>query len=131
MEEKQFDPYQFIGFILIAMILTWMLMRNQNSDLIENSNNQEIIKSNQSISSSNKDINKIESSPIQLSYGVFSKWLEPKEIEIVSIENEDLKVEISSKGANISLLNLKTFTNHLYEPLNLIENPKDLFFLGL
>tara|TARA_B100000686_G_C16804662_1_gene989023 strand:- start:1295 stop:3130 length:1836 start_codon:yes stop_codon:yes gene_type:complete len=122
MEEKQFDPYQFIGFILIAMILTWMLMRNQNSDLIENSNNQEIIKSNQSISSSNKDINKIESSPIQLSYGVFSKWLEPKEIEIVSIENEDLKVEISSKGANISLLNLKTFTNHLYEPLNLIEN---------
>ena len=27
MEEK-FDPYQFIGFILIALILTWMLYRN-------------------------------------------------------------------------------------------------------
>ena len=29
MEEKKFDPYQFIGFILIALILTWMLYRNQ------------------------------------------------------------------------------------------------------
>ena len=28
MEEKRFDPYQFIGFILIALILTWMLYRN-------------------------------------------------------------------------------------------------------
>ena len=28
MEEKKFDPYQFIGFILIAVILTWMLYRN-------------------------------------------------------------------------------------------------------
>ena len=29
MEEKRFDPCQFIGFILIALILTWMLYRNQ------------------------------------------------------------------------------------------------------
>ncbi|MBT7654026.1 MAG: membrane protein insertase YidC, partial [Flavobacteriaceae bacterium] len=28
MEEKKFDPLQFIGFILIALILTWMLYRN-------------------------------------------------------------------------------------------------------
>ena len=28
MEEKKFDPYQFIGFILILVILTWMLYRN-------------------------------------------------------------------------------------------------------
>ena len=28
MEEKKFDPYQFTGFILIALILTWMLYRN-------------------------------------------------------------------------------------------------------
>ena len=27
MEEKRFDPYQFIGFILIAL-LTWMLYQN-------------------------------------------------------------------------------------------------------
>ena len=28
MEEKKFDPYQFTGFILIALILSWMLYRN-------------------------------------------------------------------------------------------------------
>ena len=25
MEEKKFDPWQFVGFFLIALILTWML----------------------------------------------------------------------------------------------------------
>ena len=29
MEEKKFDPYQFIGFVLIALIMTWMLMNQQ------------------------------------------------------------------------------------------------------
>ena len=29
MEEKKFDPYQFIGFVLIAIIMTWMLMNQQ------------------------------------------------------------------------------------------------------
>ena len=29
MEERNFDPYQFTGFVLIAMILTWMLYVNQ------------------------------------------------------------------------------------------------------
>ena len=52
MEEKRFDPYQFIGFILIALILTWMLYRNNpenypaeknkvtNVESSENKNNQ-------------------------------------------------------------------------------------------
>ena len=26
MEERKLDPYQLIGFILIALIMTWMLM---------------------------------------------------------------------------------------------------------
>jgi len=25
MEQKKFDPWQFVGFFLIALILTWML----------------------------------------------------------------------------------------------------------
>ncbi len=29
MEEKKFDPYQFVGFVLIAIIMTWMLMNQQ------------------------------------------------------------------------------------------------------
>ena len=36
MEERKFDPYQFIGFILIALILTWMLYRNGPQETQEN-----------------------------------------------------------------------------------------------
>ena len=33
MEEKKLDPYQLIGFVLIALIMTWMLMRQQEQNL--------------------------------------------------------------------------------------------------
>ena len=33
MEEKKLDPYQLIGFVLIALIMTWMLMRQQDQSL--------------------------------------------------------------------------------------------------
>ena len=36
MEERKFDPYQFIGFILIALILTWMLYRNGPQETQDN-----------------------------------------------------------------------------------------------
>ena len=41
MEEKKLDPYQLIGFVLIALIMTWMLMRQQEQNL----NNQAKVKS--------------------------------------------------------------------------------------
>ena len=121
MEEKKFDPYQFIGFILIAMILTWMLFRNENSN-IQDSNPIESVnvleaESFPKIKDSKKSLNKDE---IQQTYGVFSKWLEPKKIEELVLENEDLKIKISSKGANLTLVNLKDFSNHIDQPLNLV-----------
>ncbi len=44
MEEKKFDPYQFIGFILIAMILTWMLFRNENSNILNSNQSDSVSK---------------------------------------------------------------------------------------
>ncbi len=41
MEEKKFDPLQFIGFILIAVILTWMLYRN--GPVEEQNQNQKLL----------------------------------------------------------------------------------------
>ena len=41
MEEKKLDPYQLIGFVLIALIMTWMLMRQQDQNL----NNKDKVKS--------------------------------------------------------------------------------------
>lgn len=120
MEEKQFDPYQFIGFILIAMILTWMLFKNQNTPLPEESK----IETNKVVTSEVADNDKESSVEFQnkLTYGMFSELMNPTEIKEYTLENEDLKVKISSRGANLILVNLKNYTNYLKLPLNLITD---------
>jgi hypothetical protein len=35
MEEKKFDPLQFIGFVLIALIVTYMLYMNKPAEVTE------------------------------------------------------------------------------------------------
>ncbi|MBL30522.1 MAG: membrane protein insertase YidC [Flavobacteriaceae bacterium] len=124
MEEKQFDPYQFIGFILIAMILTWMLFRNQNvpsqDETISQTNNSVSLKiSKEESDSFDQDQNKI-------TYGIFSELMNPAENIEHELQNEDLKIKISSKGANLTLVNLKNFTNYLGLPLNLIADDNNL-----
>ena len=120
MEEKQFDPYQFIGFILIAMILTWMLFKNQNTPLPEESE----IETNKVVTSEVADSDKESSVEFQnkLTYGMFSELMNPTDIKEYTLENEDLKVKISSRGANLILVNLKNYTNYLKLPLNLITD---------
>ena len=119
MEEKQFDPYQFIGFILIAMILTWMLFKNQNPPLSDES----VIDTNNLVNSElpNNDLESFDEDQNKLTYGIFSELMNPAEVKEYSLENDDLKIKISSKGANLILVNLKKFTNYLNLPLNLIS----------
>ena len=117
MEEKQFDPYQFIGFILIAMILTWMLFRNQNTPLPDESEINRVVTSEET----NNKKSSIEFQN-ELTYGMFSELMNSSEIKEYTLENEDLKVKISSKGANLILVNLKNYTNYLKLPLNLISD---------
>ena len=120
MEEKQFDPYQFIGFILIAMILTWMLFKNQNTSLSDESE----IETNKVVTSEETYNNEESSVKFQnkLTYGMFSELMNPAEIKEYTLENNDLKVKINSRGANLTLVNLKNYTNYLNLPLNLITN---------
>ena len=120
MEEKQFDPYQFIGFILIAMILTWMLFKNQNTSLSDESE----IETNKVVTSEETDNNEESSVKFQnkLTYGMFSELMNPAEIKEYTLENNDLKVKINSRGANLTLVNLKNYTNYLNLPLNLITD---------
>ena len=134
MEEEKFDPYKFIGIILIALILTWMLFRNENT-VIQNSNiaEQESYSDTATLESKTKSAsgvkvtnNSSQNGQLNQSYGVFSKWLEPKSTDELVLENKDLKFLISTKGANLSLVNLKEFSNHLDKPLNLISENNHL-----
>ena len=127
MEEEQFDPYKFIGIILIALILTWMLFRTENTN-IPISNNTELVVADETVPSpkSNQINNSPKNDEINLTYGVFSKWIESKGIEDLTMENEDLILKISPKGANLSLVSLKSYRNHLDQPLNLVSENNHL-----
>ena len=129
MEEKKLDPYQLIGFVLIALIMTWMLMRQQEQNL----NNQAKVKSeSESLNESeNKLSNQNSQQTIKESLGVENlNFSTVKEEEFYQLENNLIKIVISSKGGQITKANLKKFDNYLKEPLNLVENNQttNLFF---
>ncbi len=121
MEEKKLDPYQLIGFVLIALIMTWMLMRQQEQNL----NNQAKVKSeSESLNESeNKLSNQNSKQTIKESLGFENlNYSTVKEEEFYQLENNLVKIVISSKGGQITKANLKKFDNYLKEPLNLVEN---------
>ena len=121
MEEKKLDPYQLIGFVLIALIMTWMLMRQQEQNL----NNQAKVKSeSESLNESeNKLSNQNSKQTIKESLGFENlNYSTVKEEEFYQLENNLIKIVISSKGGQITKANLKKFDNYLKEPLNLVEN---------
>ena len=46
MEQKKFDPWQFVGFFLIALILTWMLY---NQPPVDEATNETVTQTESSI----------------------------------------------------------------------------------
>ncbi len=121
MEEKKLDPYQLIGFVLIALIMTWMLMRQQEQNL----NNQDKVKSEsenlnktekQLLSQNSKQTNNESVGFEDLIYS------SEKEEEFYQLENNLIKIVISNKGGEITKVNLKNFDNYLKEPLDLVHN---------
>ena len=129
MEEKKIDPYQLIGFVLIALIMTWMLMRQQDQNLI----NQDKVKSeSENLNKTEKQLlNQNSKQTNNESVGFEDLIFSPeKEEEFYQLENNLIKIVISNKGGEITKVNLKNFDNYLKEPLNLVDNNQttDLVF---
>lgn len=120
MEEKKLDPYQLIGFVLIALIMTWMLMRQQEQNL----NNQAKVEleskilnesEKQMLSQNSKQTNKESAVLDNLTMiGVKDEVFYP-------LENNLIKIFVSTKGGQITKANLKKFDNYLKKPLNLVD----------
>ena len=129
MEEKKLDPYQLIGFVLIALIMTWMLMRQQDQNL----NNQDKVKSeSENLNKTEKQLlsqNSKHTNNESVGFEDLISSLE-KEEEFYQLENNLIKIVISNKGGEITKVNLKNFDNYLKEPLNLVHNNQttDLVF---
>ena len=126
MEEKKFDPYQFIGFVLIAIIMTWMLMNQQPVDEVTNEPVAEKeITTSPAVSSLADSIQQLQ---LQASYGSFANLVQPRENTSVSLENEVLSFEFSTQGGQMTKAYLKGYTNYLNQPLNLVEENQYMNF---
>jgi len=118
MEQNKFDPLQFIGFLLISAILMFWFYDNQ-SNIIENQQMTEV--ENLSEETTENIIQKDNSSSNNLKVDkVFEE-------EIISLENDNILIEISTYGAEINKILLKKFLNYNEEPLYLVNDNKSVF----
>ena len=112
MEERKFDPYQFIGFVLIALILTWMLYVNK----LEEGGTPVVELENTEVTNQKKE----EAPPIQLNdslrkfnlqstFGIFSNWMTDKGASSQRLENKNLLIEVNPKGGLLTLVRLKEY----------------------
>ena len=91
MEEKRFDPYQFIGFVLIALILTWMLYVNRPDEVVspevKQSSTESINEQVQpALTKLNDSLNRIS---IETTYGIFSNWMTNNGAKKQELENKE------------------------------------------
>ena len=133
MEEKKFDPLQFIGFILIALILTWMLYRNGP---VEEQKSESKTTTEQSITSpSSPEESETSAAFIQQqkveSFGDLGALFKSNSIENVSISTENISYKVQSKGAQIVVLQLDKFENFADNPLRLISESNTDFNVKL
>ncbi|MDC3132798.1 membrane protein insertase YidC [Flavobacteriaceae bacterium] len=127
MEEKKFDPYQFIGFVLIAMILTWMLYRNSPEEgvVADPETTTKITPAITPVAPVVSD--SIQNLNLSNTFGDFAQLLFKNDVENVRFENTKLALEIAPKGGLIKTLNLKEFTNYEQAPLNLVAEDNSEF----
>ena len=122
MEENKFDPLQFIGFLLISGILMFWFYDNQ-SNMIENQQ-EEIVDDSQI------EVVEQPSNIVDSSYNDYEDNDEFSE-EIIVLENSNILLEVSTKGAEIKKLLLKDFNNYNDDPLFLIDNNKSIFSFNI
>ena len=131
MEERKFDPYQFIGFVLIAMILTWMLYVNKPEEGV----NPAVETEKTEVTSQPKEAPPIQLNDslqkinLQSTFGIFSNWMTDQGAAPQMLENKDLLIKVSPKGGLITLVRLKNYTDYLDQPLELIKEGNSQFNL--
>ena len=130
MEEKRFDPYQFIGFILIALILTWMLYENPPEEDVNSttpSTATESVADPRPEQPLNQMSDSLQQINLQNAFGIFTNWMTDQGATTQKIENQDLLIEVTPKGGILTLVRLKEYTDYLDQPLDLIKAGNNTF----
>ena len=132
MEEKKFDPYQFIGFILIALILTWMLYRNGPAEAEPESTTTEqtVPESNTTVAAPIQNDSIVQQQKVA-AYGDLGSLFVSSELAPVNLETEQMTIVLNPKGGQISKLTLNAFENYEDQPLPLINDGNTDFNIQL
>ena len=116
MEERRIDPLQIIGMILIFGIFTWMMYNQSVSEVTQQSTTP-----NQETTTTEKAVNPvIERS--QQSVDVAEVLPQSNAVEeIISLSNNVLTLDVSTKGGLIKEMSLNDMVNYQDAPLYLIN----------
>ena len=131
MEERKFDPYQFIGFVLIAMILTWMLYVNKPEEVV----NPAVETEKTDVATQPKEAppfqlnDSLQKINLQSTFGIFSNWMTDQGAPTQILENKDLLIKVSPKSGLITLVRLKNYTDYLDQPMELVKKGNSQFNL--
>ncbi len=124
MEQNKFDPLQFIGFLLISVILMFWFYDNQ-SNMIENQQDIAVEDVLDQVNDNSINLNTYEENSNELNFD--ENFDENFVEEVITLENDNILFEISTDGADINKLLLKKFINYNDEPLFLVNNNKSVF----
>jgi YidC/Oxa1 family membrane protein insertase len=130
MEEKRFDPYQFIGFVLIAMILTWMLYVNrpeEGASPVPEPQKTEAASEQKKVAPPLQLNDSLQKVNFQSTFGIFSNWMTDQGASTQRLENNDLLLEVNPKGGLLTLVQLKEYTDYLDQPLELVKEGNNAF----
>jgi len=130
MEERRFDPYQFIGFILIALILTWMMYVNQpepGDNTAAPPENTEVAAEETPTAPPTQTNDSLQKINLQSTFGIFTNWMTDQGGSLHLLENKDLLLEVSPKGGILTRVRLKDYTDYKDQPLELIKEGNNQF----
>lgn len=138
-QEKKTDYNSVIGFILIGIVMFWFL--NNQADLVESQNQINTEEVESTSTGSNTSVNNASvvttsgsdsfvSQDLQEAYGAFAYAASVEDVsEKVYLENDLVKVELSSKGGRVTSVYLKEYQTYDSLPLNLLREDSSLFNL--
>ena len=131
MEERKFDPYQFIGFVLIALILTWMLYRNAPEEAAQTTPEPTpAVATPEATPGPATAV--VSATAVDTSmYGPFAGFMQANASAPQQLENEFMQLKIQPKGGQIEQLLLKGETNYKGEPLYLIDGGNANFSVSI
>ena len=123
MEEKRIDPLQIIGFFLLFLVLIWMMY--DQSEMMEQNAQMETNPTN--VQSQEDDI-PLPNVPVANNAPVVMDSI-PE--QVTTLQNDLLRLAVTSKGGFIQEAELKQHTNHLNEQVFVVKDGNTDFNLRI